>query len=65
MKNVFSVEFDYDEAQKVAIDVMLSDYKVLMSQQWMEEDEQETMVIAYRRVLNYYGVSEEILDGDV
>lgn len=65
MKNVFSVEFDYDEAQKVAIDVLLSDYKVLMSQQWMEEDEQETMVIAYRRVLNYYGVSEEILDGDV
>lgn len=62
MKNVFSVEFDYDEAQKVAIDVMLSDYKVLMSQQWMEEDEQETMVIAYRRVLNYYGVSEEMLD---
>lgn len=65
MKNVFSVEFDYDEAQKVAIDVLLSDYKVLMSQQWMEEDEQETMVIAYRRVLNYYGVSEEMLDGDV
>lgn len=62
MKNVFSVEFDYDEAQKVAIDVLLSDYKVLMSQQWMEEDEQETMVIAYRRVLNYYGVSEEMLD---
>ena len=65
MKNVFSVEFDYDEAQKVAIDVLLSDYKVLMSQQWMEEDEQEKMVIAYRRVLNYYGVSEEMLDGDV
>ena len=62
MKNVFSVGFDYDEAQKVAIDVMLSDYKVLMTQQWMEEEEQNWVASAFRILLDYYGVSEEMLD---
>lgn len=62
MKNVFSVEFDYDEAQKVAIDVLLSDYKVLMSQQWMEEEDQNWVASSFRILLDYYGVSEEMLD---